>query len=72
MRFFSGRQVTVREIGNDRLGENSFIATPAMMFIHYSTSPECNKCITNTYLYMREERRETNTEQKGIDKKKMM
>jgi hypothetical protein len=35
----------------------------AMMFIHYSTSPECNKFISNTRLYMKEKKREMNTEQ---------
>jgi hypothetical protein len=39
-----------------------------MMFTHYYTSPECNKFIWNTRLYIREKRREINGEQKRIDK----
>jgi NhaP-type Na+/H+ or K+/H+ antiporter len=53
---------------NDKLGESGFTATfAAMMFSHYSTSPEFNKFISNTRFYIYErgkERDEHKTEQK--------
>ena len=36
---------------NDKLDESSFTATSAMMFIPYSTSPECLQFISNTHIY---------------------